>query len=573
MNAPEALPRRLGEALQAAGLISADQLHIALIEQEKRREALGRVLVELGFLSEATLRDALAENLGHAAIDLAQAAVDPAALALIPREMARRHCVLPLDYDAEGQRCVLAVADSHDLPGQDRLRAHLARQTGKNIALASFLSGEAEIQEAIDRYYGHTLVIDDILAELESEGLQNGKGGEREERGDFAHPIVRLIDAILTDAVKAEASDIHFEPEAGFLRIRYRQDGILRQIRALHAACWPAMAVRLKVIGGMNIAETRAPQDGRVTLVVSGRPIDFRIASQPTLHGENIVLRVLDRKKGIVPLAGLGLSAVAERLIERMLARPEGVLLLTGPTGSGKTTTLYAILNRLNDEGVHIMTLEDPVEYPLPLIRQTSLNDTLRMDFADGVRAMLRQDPDIMLIGEVRDAATASMAFRAAMTGHRVFATLHSNSTLASLPRLADLGIGAETLAGNMAGIIAQRLIRRLCPHCKREAPASREELRLLGADEEEALVLFHPAGCARCRFTGYRGRLPIVEILRIDDELDALIARRAPLDELRRHARQNGLVSLREDGAEKVRAGLSALEELARVVDLSERM
>ena len=567
MNAPEKELRKLGETLLAAGLISADQLRIALIEQEKAKEALGRTLVTLGFLSEAALRDALATSFGHAAVDLALTTVDPAALALVPEDLARRLHLLPLDFDAEAARLVLAVADSHDLPGQDRLRAHLRRVSGSEIAFSFLLAGEAEIEAAIDRCYGHALAIDDILARLEA-GKDAGGGMEE----SLSHPVVRLVDAILIDAVKAEASDIHFEPEAGFLRIRYRQDGILRQIRSLHIACWRALAVRLKVIAGMNIAESRAPQDGRASLNVSGRPIDFRIASQPTLHGENIVLRILDRQKGIMPLSGLGLSEAGRRLVERMLARPEGVLLLTGPTGAGKTTTLYSILQHLNSEAIHIMTLEDPVEYPLPLVRQTSLSEALKMDFADGVRAMLRQDPDVMLIGEIRDAATATMAFRAAMTGHRVFATLHSNSALGALPRLFDLGVSAETMAGNISGIIAQRLLRRLCPHCRVQSPASAQEKELLGAGEED-VVLFSPGGCAKCSYTGYKGRLPVLEALRVDARLDALIARRAPVHELRQCAREGGLVTLAEDGAAKVLAGLTSLAELARVVDLSERM
>ena len=548
-------------------MISADQLRIALIEQEKKKEALGRILVALGFLSEAALRDALAETFGHSAIDLSLATVDPAALALIPENLARRLRVLPLAYDAAAAHTVLAVADSHDLPGQDRLRAHMERQNGREIAFSFLLAGEAEIEAAIDRCYGHSLAIDDILARLEA-----GDGAAEGVEENLYHPVVRLVDAILIDAVKAEASDIHFEPEAGFLRIRYRQDGILRQIRSLHIACWRALAVRLKVIGGMNIAESRAPQDGRATLNVSGRPIDFRVSSQPTLHGENIVLRILDRQKGIMPLAGLGLSESARRLIDQMLARPEGVFLLTGPTGAGKTTSLYSILHHLNSEAIHIMTLEDPVEYPLPLIRQTSLSDAIKMDFADGVRAMLRQDPDVMLIGEIRDAATAGMAFRAAMTGHRVFATLHSNSALGALPRLLDLGVSAESMAGNISGIIAQRLLRRLCPYCKAKAPATTKERQMLGINAED-IFLFHPAGCEHCRFTGYKGRLPVLEVLRVDGRLDALIAKRAPLDALRQSAVDSGLVNLAEDGVDKVKRGLTALEELGRVVDLSERM
>ncbi|GHU40123.1 type II secretion system protein E [Betaproteobacteria bacterium] len=563
MNA--ALPKKLGEALLDMGLLSSDQLRIALLEQDKSGLPLGKQLVGLGFVSETALRDALSENLGKASVDLARAMIDPAALALLPQETAQALHILPLHYDADRRLFVLAAADCHDLPMQDRLREMLRVRLGAAIDLEILLAGESEIAAAIDRHYGYTLSIDDILAELEQQGADATQSGQS---------VVRLIDSILIDAVKAEASDIHFEPEENFLRIRYRQDGILRQIRSLHKNCWSAMAVRLKVISGMNIAESRAPQDGRVSFSVSGRPVDFRASSQPTLHGENIVFRVLDRQKGIVPLAQLGLSERAQARLTQMLARPEGVILLTGPTGSGKTTSLYAILNQINSEGINIMTLEDPVEYPLPLVRQTSMNEALRMDFAGGIRAMLRQDPDVILVGEIRDADTATMAFRAAMTGHRVFATLHSNSAVGAIPRLLDIGVTPEIIAGNLIGVIAQRLLRRLCPHCKRAVTATPDECRLLGLpDDTPAPRIYQPVGCAECHLTGFRGRLPILEILRIDSEADELIARRATQNELLRHARQMGFYALAEDGLDKVRGGETTLAELARVVDLSDRM
>ncbi|MDR1888311.1 MAG: Flp pilus assembly complex ATPase component TadA [Zoogloeaceae bacterium] len=565
MNAP--LPKKLGEALLDMGLLSSDQLRIALLEQDKSGLPLGKQLVGLGFVSETALRDALSENLGRASVDLAHAMIDPAALSLLPQETAQSLQVLPLHYDAARRVFVLAAADCHDLPGQDRIREMLRLRLGTAVELEILLAGESEIGAAIDRHYGYALSIDDILAELENQDLESAQG-------QSGPSVVRLIDNILIDAVKEDASDIHFEPEENFLRIRYRQDGILRQIRALHKKCWPAMAVRLKVISGMNIAESRAPQDGRVTFSVSGRPVDFRASCQPTLHGENIVFRVLDRQKGIVPLERLGISERAQARLEQLLARPEGVILLTGPTGSGKTTSLYAILNQINSERINIMTLEDPVEYPLPLIRQTSMNEALRMDFAGGVRAMLRQDPDVILVGEIRDADTAVMAFRAAMTGHRVFATLHSNSAIGAIPRLLDIGVTPEIISGNLTGVIAQRLLRRLCPHCKRAVTASPDECRLLDTpDDQSAPQIYQPVGCAQCRFTGYRGRLPILEILRIDNEADELIARRATQNELLHHARQQGFQALAEDGLDKVRSGVTTLEELARVVDLSDRI
>jgi general secretion pathway protein E/type IV pilus assembly protein PilB len=392
--------------------------------------------------------------------------------------------------------------------------------------------------------------------------------------GEYSQPVVRLIDSILTDAVKREASDIHFEPESGFLRIRYRIDGMLRQIRSLHRSYWPAMAVRVKVMSGMNIAEARAPQDGRITLNIRGRQIDFRVSAQPTLHGENIVLRILDRHKGLVPLEGLGLTEQQLTRLKLMIARPEGIILFTGPTGSGKTTTLYSILNHIKSEGLNIMTLEDPVEYPMALVRQTSVAESVKLDFANGIRSMMRQDPDVILVGEIRDAETAEMAFRAAMTGHQVYSTLHTNSAVGAVPRLLDIGVLPDIMAGNVIGVVAQRLIRRLCPHCKSPYQAEDHEARLLGGPAEAPRpVLFRPGGCARCDFQGYRGRLAIMEILRMNGDLDEIVARRGTLREIRRAADLAGFVRLADDGLRRVLDGSTSLEELVRVVDLTDRM
>ena len=387
--------------------------------------------------------------------------------------------------------------------------------------------------------------------------------------------MVRLVNALLSDAVKRGASDIHFEPEDGFLRFRYRIDGVLRQIRSLHKNYWSALAVRLKVMSGMDIAETRAPQDGRITLSLSGRQIDFRVSTFPTVHGENIVLRVLDRQKGIVPIDELGLDDDVLMTLKLMVARPEGLLLVTGPTGSGKTTTLYSLLNHLNTESVNIMTLEDPVEYPMGMIRQTSINEVARLDFASGVRSILRQDPDIILVGEIRDEETASMAFRAAMTGHQVFSTLHTNSSLGTLPRLLDMGIRPEILAGNIIGIIAQRLIRKL-RHDSREAYEPSElERRILGI---EAAPRGHTIYRVAEEFghtphQGYEGRTALIEVLRFDREIDELIAQNAKLKELTVAARRRGFQTLADVAIKRVLEGLTSLDEVSRVVDLTERL
>jgi general secretion pathway protein E/type IV pilus assembly protein PilB len=566
MNAPA--PRQIGQVLIAKGILSEDQLRIALLEQMKTNQPVGKLLVALGFVTEATLRDALSESLGKQSIDLSNAIIDPSALALVPHELAKRHNMLPLDYDEEHQRLTIAIADINDIVALDRIRS-LAKTA---LEIDALLAGETEVARAIDQAYGYELSIDGILHEIETgeidfRGLQSSSD-------EYSQPVVRLIDSIVTDAVKRDASDIHFEPESGFLRIRYRIDGMLRQIRSLHQSYWPAMAVRIKVMSGMNIAETRAPQDGRITLTIRGRQIDFRASAQPTIHGENIVLRILDRQKGLVPLEGLGLTERQLDTLKLMIARPEGIILLTGPTGSGKTTTLYSILNHINSEGLNIMTLEDPVEYPMPLVRQTSVAEALKLDFANGIRSMMRQDPDVILVGEIRDAETAEMAFRAAMTGHQVYSTLHTNSAIGAIPRLLDIGVLPDIMAGNVIGVVAQRLVRRLCPHCKTPYQAGEHEARLLGsALDAPRPIVFRPCGCERCDFQGYRGRLAIMEILRMNGDLDELVAKRATGREIRQAAVQHGLVPLAEDGLRRVLDGSTSLEELSRVVDLTDRM
>lgn len=568
MNAPSPQRRPLGQILIAQGILSEDQLRIALLEQMKSNQPVGKLLVSLGFVSEATLRDALSESLGKQSIDLSNAIIDPAALKLVPRELAKRHRVLPLDYDTHNQRLTLAAADINDLVAIDKVRSLLP----EDIEVETLLAGESEIDRAVDQYYGYELSIDGILHEIET--------GEIDFRSlqasadEYSQPVVRLIDSILTDAVKRDASDVHFEPEANFLRIRYRIDGMLRQIRALHKSYWPAMAVRIKVMSGMNIAETRAPQDGRINLTMSGRQVDFRVAAQPTIHGENVVLRILDRQKGIVPLEGLGLAEDHLDQLKLMIARPEGIILVTGPTGSGKTTTLYSVLNHINSEGINIMTLEDPVEYPMALVRQTSVAEAAKLDFANGIRSMMRQDPDAILVGEIRDQDTAEMAFRAAMTGHQVYSTLHTNSAIGAIPRLLDIGILPDIMAGNIIGVVAQRLIRKLCVHCKTPYQAESGEMRLLGLTTDAPRpVIFRPCGCERCDFQGYRGRLAIMELLRVNGDMDELIARRATAREVRTLAKDMGFRSLADDGLRRVLDGSTSIEELGRVVDLTDRM
>jgi type II secretory ATPase GspE/PulE/Tfp pilus assembly ATPase PilB-like protein len=558
--------RHLGQILIDQGILTEDQLRIALLEQTKQHIPVGRLLVQLGFVSEATLRDALSEKLGLQAVDLARIIVDPAALKMVPKDMARRYRIFPVALDRQQKRFIIALADTNNIVAVDQVRAHL--KGGYEIELR--IAGDSDIERAIEHYYGHEFSIDGILKEIETGEVDYATVTEGDE---YSQPVVRLISALLADAVERGGSDIHFEPEQNFLRIRYRIDGVLRQIRSLHKTYWPAMAVRLKVMAKMNIAETRAPQDGRISATMSGRVVDFRVASLPTTHGENIVLRILDRQKGIVPLDKLGLEEATLDLLKRMIARPEGIILVTGPTGSGKTTTLYSILNHINSDAINIMTLEDPVEYPMTLIRQTSVSESAKLDFGNGVRAMMRQDPDAILVGEIRDRDTAEMAFRAAMTGHQVYSTLHTNSAVGAIPRLLDIGIVPDVMSGNIIGIVAQRLVRKLCRTCRQTYDPDVKERRLVNLSPTETATLFRAVGCEQCDYQGYRGRQSILEILKIDGGLDELIARRATAREILTAARSKGFRTLADDGVRMVRAGLTSVDELMRVVDLTDRM
>ncbi len=570
MNSPASpqAKRHIGQILISQGILTEDQLRIALLEQLKSRQPVGKLLVQLGFVSEATLRDALSEKLGLQSVDLGQIVVDPGSIRIVPREFAKRHNLFPVALDKERKRLILAISDTNNIVALDQVRAQLRGEFEIELRLA----GEQEIIRAIEQFYGHELSIDGILHEIETGEIDYQS---LQAAGDeYSQPVVRLISALLADAVERAASDIHFEPEQNFLRIRYRIDGVLRQIRSLHKTYWPAMAVRIKVMAKMNIAETRAPQDGRISLSLTGRQVDFRVASQITTHGENIVLRILDRQKGIVPLDQLGLQPEALTMLKKMIQRPEGIILVTGPTGSGKTTSLYSILNHINHDGINVMTLEDPVEYPMTLIRQTSVNEAAKLDFANGIRSLMRQDPDVILVGEIRDEDTAQMAFRAAMTGHQVYSTLHTNSALGAIPRLVDIGLSPEIMAGNIIGVVAQRLVRKVCRHCRQPYVANGADCRLLGVKPDaKPPTLYRAVGCDHCDYQGYRGRLAIMELLKIDGEIDELMAGQATARELLKAALAKGFRTLADDGARRVLDGSTSVDELMRVVDLTDRM
>lgn len=556
----------LGHQLLEMGLISHDQLEIANKEQlvGEGERTLAQTLVSMGFISESALSTAIAKASGVENVDIRNSLIDTNLLKILPKEVALRCKMIPLSQQDDS--VTVALSDVYNILAIDQARRYFS-----NYKVVPVYAPEGEILEIIDKYYRFETSIDGIIREIEATGEGKEKLVLAEGAGTYTNPTVRLVDALLIDAIKREASDIHFEPEGAFLRIRYRIDGQLRQIRSIHKDYWSAVAVRIKIMSSMNIAETRLPQDGRISYSMLGRDIDFRAATQPTVHGENIVLRILDKKRSLVPLEKLGYSDENVKLLKKLLKRPEGIVIITGPTGSGKTTTLYSILNYINSIDKNIMTLEDPVEYQIPLLRQTNVMESIGMDFYAGIRSLMRQDPDVIFIGEIRDQATANMAVRAAMTGHQVYSTLHTNNALGAIPRLMDIGVPHHLLAGSLICLLAQRLGRKLCLKCKEAVVATEEECRILRVDPSNPPTIYRPKGCVSCEETGYRGRIALSEVLQVDDGMDNLIDSQASRKDMLDYINQRGFVSMPLDGINKVLAGVTAIEEIIRVVDMTD--
>ena len=546
-------------------VISEDQLRVALKEHEHSggQKTIGAILVSMGFISNGALGEVLNESTGVKNFDLKSSIIDARLVKKIPKEFSIRNKLIPISY--ANKVIIIGMADVFDIVSLDKVKKFFP----PNYQFSPVYIPESDIMHAIDQYYDYEMSVEGIAKELEND--EATAEDDVKLQGDYKSPVVRLVDALLTDAVHRGASDLHFEPEALFLRIRYRIDGKLQQIKSIHKNYWSSIAVRIKIMSGMNIAETRKTQDGRINSEILGRPIDFRVSSQPTINGENIVLRILDEKHSIVPLESLGFSENAIAIIKKVTKRPEGVIILTGPTGSGKTTTLYSILNYINSIDKNIMTLEDPVEYHIPLIRQTNIKVSAGMTFASGIRAILRQDPDVILVGEIRDKETAVTAVQAAMTGHQVYTSLHTNDAIGAIPRLLDMGVPHFLLVGNLICIVAQRLARKLC-ECKKLKPITDFEKKILGAKYSDVKELMGPKGCQKCDNTGYKGRTVISEVLPLDPELDNLIAILATKKEILTHCRSRGFLTMDEDGIEKIVAGLIDVKELMRVVDLTQR-
>jgi len=555
---------RMGERMVAMGLITEDQLNVALQEKKISGKMLGEILVELGFIEEDTLTLFLAESSGFGVFDPRNTIVDGEALGLLDKGLAQQHQILPISFSEDS--IYVAMSDPYDVVALDTLKRFLKN---KNLQIKPMVTTSAILGEAIDASYGYASSIKDILDELE-EGKEQKDVTSLNEKDAFSHPIVRLVNALVFDAVKIGVSDLHFEPEENFVRLRYRLDGVLYTAQILHKQHWNGISQRIKILSEMNIADKLSPQDGRFGLNVGGREADFRVSSLPTVHGENIVLRVLDKSEAIMPMENLGFSEENREKLTIATSKPEGIIIVTGPTGSGKSTSLYSILNEINDVEVNIQTLEDPVEYSLPMIRQTHVREGV-LEFADGIKALLRQDPDIIFIGEIRDHVTAEMALKAAMTGHQVYTSLHTNDSFGAIPRLLDLGLKPGMIAGAIIAVFAQRLARRLCSSCKEEHTPTPEECEIMKVDPADPPQIFQhkDGGCDLCNGTGYKGRVAVVEILLFDDDMDQLLARNESKAELKELAIKKGFKNMKDDGILKVLEGTTDLAALSKVVDL----
>jgi type IV pilus assembly protein PilB len=549
-----AVSKPLGERLLDAGLLTQPQLDLALSEQKRQGKRLGQVLVDLGFVPAEVIAGTLANESNTELVDIGKTVLDDDLLKLVKRDVALKHKLLPLSLK-DGVLTV-ALADAFDVVAIDRLE----RETGYTIQVVT--APEDEILEAVAKHYEQSRSIGDTIELIVQGGLAS------EEDPEDGSPLVRLVDQIIALGIKSKATDIHIEPDERILRVRLRIDGVLRQEALLPKQIQPAVTARIKLLADLDITEKRAPQDGRIHFVFGNSKVDLRVSTLPTNHGESIVMRILDGGRVTLALADLGYSQSDQKLIESLVSRPHGMVLVTGPTGSGKTTTLYTTLGLIDTASKSVFTLEDPIEYSLGMIRQTQVRSDLGMDFASGLRALLRQDPDVILIGEIRDTETAQLAVRAALTGHLVLSTLHTNDAIGAIPRLIDMGIEPYLLPSSLAAIVGQRLVRRNCETCKESAPVPEALLEnptvreLIGETRE----VWQGRGCDACRNTGFDGRLAIYEILSVDDDLHAPIVQGAPASELLKIARQNGMRSMVEDGVQKALAGHTTLAEVLRV-------
>jgi type IV pilus assembly protein PilB len=555
---------RLGDILVQQGIITEDMLAVALAAQQKGHRRLGDYLVENGYTTDEDIAMALHLQLALERVDLRGLKIPPEVIGLVPGSVLRKHNVLPIGFDEHNSNVLLlAMADPLDMVAQDDISIIT------NYLIEPCISTQSAINSVLDRYFGTDEAMsaaEQYAKEREQQTQQLEAAALQEEMDLSSAPIVQLVKSIIEQAVRQRASDIHFDALEKQVRIRYRIDGVLSEKMLYDIALLPAITTRIKILSGLDISEKRKPQDGRMTLIVDRQEYDIRVSILPSTYGEKVVMRLTSSTALTRSKSELGLRDWELRRFDHMLSNPNGIILVTGPTGSGKSTTLYTALSELNSEEVNIITVEDPVEANIPGINQVQVNPKANLTFATALRSILRQDPDIIMIGEIRDYETASIAVQASITGHLVVSTLHTNSASATITRLLDMGVESFLLADSIVGVIAQRLVRRLCTACRRPRPATEEEKLLLGLPANENYTIFEPVGCGFCGESGYFGRIGVYEIMDVSAGLKHVISTRGSTEQIRETAIREGMKTLRMSAAEYVLAGTTSIQEMVKV-------
>lgn len=561
---------QFGTNLITDGIITEDQLKTALEESKKSGEPLLDTLKRLKYINEETYANLLARQWGFPYIDLSTVEIDKEIVHLISEEIARRYKAIPFGRSRD-DKIMVAIADPTDIVAIDYLRNFIP-----NIKI--FVASYESILRNIEKYYAMETTVKEAVKEMAGGAIEVEKEEVKDvelsidEAKSLAEtaPIIRLMNQIITEAITSNASDIHIEPQKRFLRIRYRIDGILRDAMNLPKNIQPGLISRAKIMANLDIAERRRPQDGRINLKFRGREVDLRVSVLPGIFGEKVVLRILDKERSLIPLEQLGFSEQSLEIFKTLIKQPYGMILITGPTGSGKSTTLYAILRILNTPEVNILTVEDPVEYQLDGITQVQVNPKINLTFANALRAFLRQDPDIILVGEIRDRETAQIAMEAALTGHLVFSTLHTNDSFSAPTRLIDMGIEPYLIASSLIGVTAQRLVRKICNECKEEYKPNKFILKQIGIEDYDG-VFYRGRGCQVCGNSGYKGRIAVQEVLKIDDTIREMILQRKSSTEIKDYAVNNGTITLLQDAIDKAKKGITTVEEVIRVISTVE--
>jgi type IV pilus assembly protein PilB len=575
MATPQGPKKLIGHILLEQGVITQEQLDEALNVQKNTTEQIGRILIDLGHVTEQDVLRAHAEQLGIPFLELSETSVDEDVARAIPQSVVQRYNAVPIRRS--GNRLTVAMSDPSNVFALDDIRLITGYEIDPILATADDIGtlisgtdgagGQEELQDALEALDGGLGAA--LTDELDIAAAGTDEDVDRAQAMEDEAPIIRVVNVVIQQAIKDRASDIHVEPDRRGVRIRYRIDGVLHEVMRVPKYVHAPLVSRIKIMGDMNIAERRLPQDGRIHVRHEGKDFDLRVSSVPTVFGEKVVMRILDQSSVLIGLNKLGMFSETQAQLESIMVQPNGMILSTGPTGSGKTTTQYSILNKINSVEKNILTIEDPVEYQLPGLNQVHVNRKAGLTFASAMRSFVRQDPDIIMVGEVRDLETAETAIQASLTGHLVLSTLHTTDAPSSITRLVDMGVEPFLIASSVIGVLAQRLGRRICPNCKEPYKPPAEALHRVGfnVDDMENVVFYRGRGCEQCRHTGYRSRTGIFELMLISEEIADLCVKRAPLSEVRNAALASGMKTLKTDGFQKVMEGVTTVEEVMRVV------